>query len=109
MAKVEVSITDTTDDEAEALRLRLAELKEKAAPDGPEHDYTSMEDAYAAQIKVEVQALAARVREGRVLQQRALGEVMVQLPPGDQAELIGQLISKARANDIDVSALEPQP
>lgn len=90
--QVTLTISELTQDEEAGLRLRW----NGADPVG----------SYAAQITAEVETLAERAREERVTAQRALGEVLVQLPPAEQDALKADLIARARANNIDTSGLE---
>jgi hypothetical protein len=104
--QVTVTIENLSDDERAGLALRLAEAKAATPSGAPEQGCETMEQLYVLQITREIGVYEARAVEARIAAQRALGEVLVQLPQDIQAGLVQQLIEAAQAKGIDVSALE---
>lgn len=99
--KVAVTITELTADEQQAVERRLAEFNYLKTGGS----YADLDDAYTAQIAAEITERAALIADERVAAQRALGEILVQLPADDQKSLINELVTKAEARGIDTSKL----
>jgi hypothetical protein len=103
--KVEIRFSEVSQEEAEHLARRLADIKSTQAPDDALAQAGSMEEVYAVNIAREVAAYVDLARDERVASLRKLGEILIQLPDEVQGDLRRQTIEAARAHDIDVSGL----